>query len=72
MIRPEEEQYLHGDCLQLNKRDREVGEGAIFTWSSCAIHGLRLLHDTSAPPLTSFPLTSIGVLHYEVVYDKRT
>ena len=34
-------------------KQREVGEGAIFTWSSCAIHGLRLLHDTSAPPLTS-------------------
>ena len=49
-------------------RQMEVGGGAIFffTWSSCAIPGLRLLHNTSAPPLTSTGL------HYGVVYDKRT
>ena len=41
----------------------EAGEEAIFTWSICAIHGLSLLHDTSAPPLTSFPLTSLKVQH---------
>ena len=40
-------------------RQREAGEGAIFTWGSCTIHGLKLLHDTSAPPLTSFPLISL-------------
>ena len=36
----------------------------IFTWSSCVIHGLILLHDTSAPPLTSFPLTSLKLQYW--------
>ena len=48
-------------------RQREVGEGAIFIWSSYVIHGLRLLHDTSAPPLTSFPLTSLKLQYSQVL-----
>ena len=50
-----------------NLRQIEVGEGAIFTWSSCEIHGLRLLHDTCAPPLTSFPLTSLKLQYSQVL-----
>ena len=30
-------------------------------------HGLRLLHDTSAPPLTSFPLTSLKLQYSKVL-----